>query len=286
MKKVYVFILSAIALVGCGDDIEFNTPAIQGNKDGSLWRATYFNADIDNGALIIEGGRNLESIILLPNDDERGVYELGGTNSSEARYIDAQGVEYSTKYDPDPSVQLYPANGQIIIESFDTEANTVTGTFWFNAFTESGLGEVNFSQGHFYRVFMNGGLAVDPIISCDEAVAASEAALQTYNMTDTTSPDFPAVCNAYVTALTNQITSCGDDNDILQGIIDGLDCSDNTSPNCQTCTHATLPEAEYCDNNDGTIDVTIGGMTNTVDLMGVTFDQYILSLETSGYTCN
>jgi len=286
MKKLYVFFLAAITLVGCADEIEFNSPAIQGNKDGSLWRATYFNADIDNGALIIQGGKNLESVILLPNDDQRGTYELGGANSSEARFIDAQGVAYSTKYDPDPSVQLYPANGQIIIESFDTEANTVTGTFWFNAFTETGLGEVNFSQGHFYRIFMNGGLDVNPIISCDEAVAATATALETYNMTDNMSAEYPAICEDYKTALMNQITSCGDDNDILQTIIDGLDCSDNSTGNCESCTHATFPSGEYCDNGDGTMDVTINGATNTVDLMGVSFALYVQSLETSGYTCN
>ena len=55
---------------------------------------------------------------------------------------------------------------------------------------------------------------------------------------------------------------------------------------CQTCTHPTISTAEYCDNGDGSADVTIAGATTTIDLMNITFDDYIAALETGGYTCD
>lgn len=46
-----------------------------------------------------------------------------------------------------------------------------------------------------------------------------------------------------------------------------------------------MPPA-YCDNGDGSADVTIAGATTALDLMGITFDDYITGLETGGYTCD
>ena len=165
---------------------------------------------------------------MLPDNDNRRAYVLGENTISEARFIDENGLVYSTKHTPDPSLQLYPGEGQIIIESFErvNDRNvSVTGTFWFNAFTADGLQKINFNQGHFYRVSLDGALDSDPILSCDQAVAATAAALDTYNTTDAMSAEFPAVCNAYKSALMVQITSCGDDTNVIQNIIDGLDCS-------------------------------------------------------------
>jgi hypothetical protein len=288
MKKFLIYVVGAVALFSCEERIEFNNPEMQANKDGVLWRATNYQVDIDNGDLLVRGGFNGEAVWLLPDNDNRGTYVLGDNAISEARFVDENGLEYSTRYAPDPSVQVYPSDGQIIVESFDTVdgRNTVTGTFWFNAFTADGLQKINFNQGVFYRVPFTGGLVVDPIISCDEAVEASATALEAYNATDVMSPEFPALCNAYKTALRNQITSCGDDTNVIQNIIDGLDCSEIVPPdNCQTCTHPTIPTGEYCDNGDGTVDVTVGGSTTTLDLMGINFDDYIAALETGGYTC-
>ncbi|MFD2822868.1 DUF6252 family protein [Lacinutrix iliipiscaria] len=289
MRKLLICLLGVFLLHGCAEEIEFNNPSVQANKDGQFWRATNYQVDIDDGAIIIRGGYNSEAIWLLPNDDVRGTYVLGENAISEARFVDENDLEYSTRYEPDPSVQLYPADGQIIIESFDEVdgRNTVTGTFWFNAFTPDGLQKINFNEGHFYRIPFTGGLVVDPILSCDESVAASAAALETYNATDEASEEFPAVCNAYIAALMNQITSCGDETNVIQDIIDGLDCSEIVVPGeCQTCTGGVIPDSEYCDNGDGTMDVTTGGSTTTVDLGGVSFEFYIEALESSGSTCN
>jgi hypothetical protein len=54
------------------------------------------------------------------------------------------------------STGLNVGDGQLIIEDYDEVANTVTGTFRFNAVNDQQdpeTGEIlNFQQGHFYKV--------------------------------------------------------------------------------------------------------------------------------------
>lgn len=226
MKKTALILLTFLSVFSCGNDIEFNSPALQGNKDGNLWRAKFYSADIDFGGFIIEGGNNYERVQLITSDDAPGTFSLGGDSTSEAIYIDGQGVVYSTANAPDPSLQLYPADGQIIVEDVEnTTPKTVTGTFWFNAFTADGLQRVNFNEGVFYKVPLVGGLVSDGS-DCLEATQASATAAQNYVATDPSMPDYAELCNAYKTALIAQMDVCGDSSGTIQMIIDSLgDCT-------------------------------------------------------------
>jgi hypothetical protein len=59
---------------------------------------------------------------------------------------------------------------------------------------------------------------------CDDAIAATVAAQQAYN--NATSANHSELCNAYKTALENQIVACGDSSGDLQNIITDLgDCT-------------------------------------------------------------
>ncbi|MEN1784006.1 MAG: hypothetical protein AAGF77_02610 [Bacteroidota bacterium] len=62
--------------------------------------------------------------------------------------------------------------------------------------------------------------------------------------------------------------------------------NDNEST-CVTCEVEFLVTitSEYCDNGDGTVDVTTDGQTETVDLEGVPFSTYIEQIGLLG-TCN
>ncbi|MEZ4855028.1 MAG: DUF6252 family protein [Gelidibacter sp.] len=226
MKKTALILLTFLSVFSCGNDIEFNSPALQGNKDGNLWRAKYYAADIDFGGFIIEGGNNIEKVQLITSNDAAGTFNLGGNNTSEAIFIDGQGVVYSTANEPDPSLQLYPADGQIVVENVEnTTPKTVTGTFWFNAFTADGLHSVNFNEGVFYKVSLVGGL-VSGGSDCLQTSQATAIAAQNYAATDTSMPDYADLCNAYKTALVAQINACGDSSGNLQAIIDSLgDCT-------------------------------------------------------------
>jgi Cys-tRNA synthase (O-phospho-L-seryl-tRNA:Cys-tRNA synthase) len=129
---------------------------------------------------------------------------------------------------------------------------------------------------------------LDCTLPCDVATANTAAALAVYEVTDAASSDFAMVCNEYQRTLEQQIESCGDDTNTLQAIIDGLDCGAVviTPGVCQTCTGGGLPSATYCDNGNGTMDITTNGTTTTTSLNGFDFDFYIQALVTSGATCN
>ncbi|GAA0738632.1 DUF6252 family protein [Gaetbulibacter jejuensis] len=227
MKRLALILFTFLSVLSCGDEIEFNSPAVQGNKDGELWRAVYYSADIDFGGFIIEGGNNFETIQLITTNDTAGTYNLGDGSGNEATFTNSQGVVYSTNNEPDPSVSIYPNEGQIIVEHVDNDADpkTISGKFWFYAFTADGMNTVNFNEGHFYKVPLVGGL-VTVGSGCLEATEATANAAQTYIATDTTAPEYTDVCNAYKDALTAQIDACGDTTGALQALIDSLgDCT-------------------------------------------------------------
>lgn len=227
MRTGVLLSLVLLSLMSCGDNIEFNDPAIQGNKNGNLWRAQSYAADIDFGGFLIEG-RNLgETVQLVTRNDVRGTFNLGGNNANVAIYRDADGVVYSTANMPDPSLSLYPAVGQIIVEDIsNTEPKTVTGTFRFNAFTEDGLRTVNFNEGVFYQVSLVGGLvAIENGSACLQVTQQASLAATAFNAIDTAAPNYIEVCNAYKLALNEKINTCGDPNGEIQIIVETLaDC--------------------------------------------------------------
>ncbi|WP_353780077.1 DUF6252 family protein [Winogradskyella sp. 3972H.M.0a.05] len=228
MKKISILLVTFTMLLGCGDDVVFNTPSIEGNRNGELWRATYYAADIDFGGFIFEGGSGTEVLQLVTSNDIAGTYELGSASASVAIFRDAQGVVYSTANDPHETLSLYPAEGQIIVDFVDdsVDPKRITGTFWFHAYTSDGLKTVNFNEGNFYRVPLIGGLvAIGNQNTCLQATQALLFAEQEFNNTDTGSPEYPEVCNNYKVALQESIDACGDENGDLQTLLAGLgDC--------------------------------------------------------------
>ena len=160
MKKVFVFILAIFSFLSCSDEIRFNSPAMQANKQNELWRSDFFAADIDNGGFIIEGRNAGETIQLITTSDTPGTFDLGLESDNVAIFVAADGTTYSTKNAPDPSIGLYPTSGEIIVEDIDNEdPKNIYGTFWFYAYTADGLNVVNFNEGVFYKVPLVGGLS-------------------------------------------------------------------------------------------------------------------------------
>ena len=72
MRNIIITAVVFFASIGCSDDVQFNIPAIQGYKDGEIWKAVYQAADIDFGGLVIEGGNNVEKLLFVTVDDGRG----------------------------------------------------------------------------------------------------------------------------------------------------------------------------------------------------------------------
>ncbi len=75
------------------------------------------------------------------------------------------------------------------------------------------------------------------------------------------------------------ITACSSDDD---------DNSESAN-DCETCNLEFLGESvtsEFCDNGDGTMTVTSSGVSETEDLDGATFEQFIAAYKLLGATCN
>ena len=228
MKKLWTAVVFMTLLFGC-EDLQDNNPALQAIRDGNdIWRAFYYAVDIDFGGFLIEGGNDLEVIQLVTSSDGAGVYNLGGESPNVAIFRDANGVVYSTANAPDPSVSVYPTDGQVIVETvINTEPKTIIGTFWFNAYTADGLNYINFSEGVFYKVPIIGGLTViDNGSVCLQATQQSVIAQNAFEATDISMPEYTDLCNAYKDALNVQINACGDSSGNLQATIDSLgDCN-------------------------------------------------------------
>lgn len=239
MKRLAILLITVLTFASCGDEVEFNSPSIQGNKDYVLWRAEFFNAAIDvNGFLTITGGNNVETLILKIPSVAVGSYTLGDVDSMEARFIGADGTVYSTNNRPHPSVTIYPEYGEINLDEIMN--NTFTGTFRFNAYDEDGLNVVNFSGttendpvngGIFYRVPLTSGSIPSIVVTCDDAeeqanlAQAAFDATTSVNLTYVSSADYVAACQVLSQALETQRTYCGDIDGVLQTKIDSLnDC--------------------------------------------------------------
>ncbi|MBT8260492.1 MAG: hypothetical protein HKO92_06680 [Flavobacteriaceae bacterium] len=161
MQRFIVLILVVFLTLSCGDDVQFNDPAFQANKGGEYWKALFYASDIDFGGFLVEGGNNIETVQLFTFNDTRGTFELGGDSENVAIFRDANGIVYSTANQPDPSLSVYPADGQIIVDDIsNTDPKTIRGTFWFNAYTADGLQYINFNEGVFYNIPLIGGLEI------------------------------------------------------------------------------------------------------------------------------
>ena len=227
MKKIIVLILVAFTFFSCGEDLVFKTPSFQGKKDGNLWEANNFSANVDGqGILTIVGSNNFETITIQVSSTAIGIYDVTESVSTSGALLDIDDVFYSSNNTPDPSVQLYPASGIINLQEVNTERGYVSGEFYFNAFNSSGLTSVNVNKGVFFKVPLvsltaTGGTEE----SCTIATTVADAALASYNATSPGDADFATICNAYKAALTVKKEACGDDDGSIQTIIDGLTCT-------------------------------------------------------------
>jgi len=149
MKNPASYIFLLFFIISCQDDVKFNNPAFEGQKDNVFWRAVDSKATLSGGSLTIEGFTSTEKVSLKTNSTILGPYPLGTGIENTATYVltDANGsITFSTGNGK--------GNGEIIIEKY--ENNTITGTFKFNAVNVNNIPPdkptINFHYGHFYKV--------------------------------------------------------------------------------------------------------------------------------------
>jgi hypothetical protein len=152
MKKYFCFLSLLFIAASCTEDVKFNNPAFQGLKDNIFWRATTYKAYSNaNGNLVVEGSLGYEKVTLQTASPVKQTFVLGVDDISKASYANTfpeQSIEFSTG--------TRVGSGQIIITEYNTETNTVSGTFKFNAVnkdaTDTENPKITFTEGVFYKV--------------------------------------------------------------------------------------------------------------------------------------
>ena len=153
MRKTVFFIVAAMALSACSEDISMNNPGFQGLKDDVLWRGSGATATInEGGSVTIEGARKFETLIIDLPSTNVGTYVLGQNESAMATFVIKNGAEeytYSTGIGN-------PAGGEVKITEYDSDKRTLTGSFRFNSLIIDDNPVVspvlNFQQGIIYKV--------------------------------------------------------------------------------------------------------------------------------------
>lgn len=288
MKKLTILFIVVLTVFSCGDELEYNTPAFQGNREYGLWIAKYTNASIDNnGILTITGSNNVETVELILPTIAVDSFVLGNVNSREARYIDAEGTVFSTNNEPDESVSVYDDLGFVVIDEIVN--NTFSGRFQFLAYDEDGLNSIGYNEGVFFRVPLVSGSIPNGAPTCLETQQASAVALAAYEATFSSeleyieSDDFINACNLYVDALEDQINICDDPDGSIQALIDDLnncifpcEFAEQNSATAQTAFEAATlgnyialcesyasylqQQIDFCGDEDGSIQDIIDGL--------------------------
>ncbi len=116
MKRLLPLFLIALAFSSCQENVKFNTPGFQGQKDDIFWRANDARAYVSaTGKLTIEALTEYENITLNTSSTTPGTYVLGTTNvnNSATYYSNFNDVEldYATIAVPGPVSSVVLTNG-------------------------------------------------------------------------------------------------------------------------------------------------------------------------------
>jgi hypothetical protein len=137
MKKQFLYLILFTALISCTNDVKFNNPAFEGQKDNVFWRAVDSKATLFNGIITIEGyTRNEKLTLTIPspitkisqNDKNSYVtYFLGTTNQNiMASYALLSGTLYPPIYQT--LITAGPVNMALISSGGTGYTATVAGT--------------------------------------------------------------------------------------------------------------------------------------------------------------
>ena len=133
--------LVIVAFASC-EDIESNSPALQGQVDSTFFKANTALITVGpNGEYLIQGLSFNEAITLRLNSVQEGAYNLGGMSSNYATYEDLDGNTYTTTPTAEGTVTITGTNA----------AGDITGNFGFMAI-RPGIDTVRVSRGFFYEV--------------------------------------------------------------------------------------------------------------------------------------
>ena len=150
MNKFQYLLTFLLIFSSCEDNIEDRIPAFQAHVNGvQFWEASSFSIITDSNGTIITGNNLSGTLTMYVPLLEVGANNLGSSEVSVGVFQDT--LFYSTMYNGIASI-AHLSDGEIIIEEFNSEENTISGTFNFDAYNETGEYNLNISEGVFYRL--------------------------------------------------------------------------------------------------------------------------------------
>lgn len=163
MKKLFIFAVTGLLLVSCGQEIQNNNAAFQGVKDTIFYKGFNNSAVVNpNGSIAVRGATDIEEVRILVSSLNQSTVVLGADAlpGNSATYINEFGTIFSTNND----------NGSGEVSLAISDEGTVSGTFNFVALTENETDTVTFSKGFVYRVpifgeFNGGPSSVDDVFT-------------------------------------------------------------------------------------------------------------------------
>lgn len=226
MKKLILPVLLLFFLASCSDDIQDNSPSLQGNSDYGFFHSLDPVVESnEDGTFSIVGKKGSRVLKLTVSSLSLGAeYELGGDSPNVATFTTADSLVYSTD-----------SLGEGVIKIKEVVGDYVTGTFNFNARVNGVTGDtLNFNEGHFFSVPMagaNGGDDENPedlSPDCFEAMLGYNEAFSAFvdaGYNEEASEVMQEKCSALSDAIEHVIDECGDDEGVFQSQLDQLDCS-------------------------------------------------------------
>jgi len=150
MNKIQYLLVVFLLFNNCESTVEFRIPAFQAHVNGDqFWEASLFSITTDASGAIITGSSFSGTLSMYMPSLEVGTHNFGNLEIATAIYQDT--TYYSTTYDGIASI-AYLSDGEITIEEYNSEENTISGTFNFDAYNDTGEYTINISQGVFYRL--------------------------------------------------------------------------------------------------------------------------------------
>ena len=150
MNKFQYLLAFLLIFSSCEDTIEYRIPAFQAHVNGvQFWEASSFSIITDSNGTIITGNNLSGTLTMYVPSLEVDVNNLGSSEVAVGVFQDT--LYYSTMYDGIASI-AHLSDGEITIDEFNSEENTISGTFNFDAYNETGEYNLNISEGVFYRL--------------------------------------------------------------------------------------------------------------------------------------
>ena len=152
MKKILTSLIIILTLFGCQDNIQSSLPAFVGLKNGDFaWRSSSSTVVVDaSGVLTFAGSDGYGTLTLQIPTVALGTFVLGANATALVTYSEDEFL-FSTENNGNTSI-VYVSDGAIIIDELDVVNGTVTGSFYFNAYTANGERVMNFSEGVIYKL--------------------------------------------------------------------------------------------------------------------------------------